>query len=191
MFLKWFFALLSLCGLASTTGFAQDPTTVAPTHYRLAFENEQVKVLYIHYGPHEKSVLHDHPAGMVVNITGGHLKFTDQKGNAQEIHALRGEARWFPALKHTVENMSAEPYEGVYIAVKKGAARQASHPAGPGDEQATKLVAAEILRELALSTAGSSSGTPAESRQQLGGSQVGASKPASATGSEKIAKDAR
>jgi hypothetical protein len=164
MFLKWFFALLMLCGLALNTGFAQDPTKVAPTHYRLAFENEEVKVLYIHYGPHEKSLLHDHPAGIAVNITGGHLKFTDQKGNAQEIHALRGEARWFPALKHTVENLSAEPYEGVYIAVKKNAATQASHPARPGDEQATRQVAAEVLREWALSSAGTSSGTPAESR---------------------------
>jgi len=186
MFLKWFFALLLLCGLAINTGFAQDPTKVAPTHYRLAFENEQVKVLYIHYGPHEKSLLHDHPAGIAVNITGGHLKFTDQKGNVQEIHALRGEARWFPALKHTVENLSAEPYEGVYIAVKKSAASQARHPAGPADEQATRQVAAEALRQWALSY-----GTPAEPRQQLGGSQVFGSKPVSATRPEKIAKDAR
>ena len=160
MFLKWFFALLLLCGLAINTCFAQDPTKVASTHYRLAFENEQVQVLYIHYGPHEKSLLHDHPAGIAVNITGGHLKFTDQKGNAQEIRALRGEARWFPALKHTVENLSAEPYEGVYIAVKKGAGAQASHPAAAADEQATKQLAAEALRQWALST-----GTPAKPRQ--------------------------
>ena len=160
MFLKWLFALLLLCGLAANTGFAQDPAKVAPTHYRLAFENEQVKVLYIHYGPHEKSLLHDHPAGIAVNITGGHLKFTDQKGNTQEIHALRGEARWFPALKHTVENLSAEPYEGVYIAVKKNATSQARHPAGPADERATRQLAAEALRQWALA-----SGTPAESTQ--------------------------
>lgn len=159
MFLKWFFALLLLCGLAPNTSFAQDPSKVAPTHYILAFENEQVKVLYIHYGPHEKSLLHDHPGGIVVNITNGHLKFTDQHGNSQDVHALRGEARWFPATKHTVENLSDETYEAVYIAVKKNAGGRASNASGPADEETKKLVA-QVFREWALS-----SGTPAEPRQ--------------------------
>ncbi|HSK44983.1 MAG TPA: hypothetical protein VLA83_13975, partial [Candidatus Binatia bacterium] len=175
MFLKWFFALLLLCGLALNTGFAQDPAKVAPTHYRLAFENEQVKVLYIHYGPHENSLLHDHPGGIVVNITSGHLKFTDQKGSSQDVHAMRGEARWFPPTKHKVENLSDESYEAVYIAVKKNAAGRASNSAVSGDEQTKKLVA-EVFREWALSAAGSSSGTPADSTQPLGGSQVSGSK---------------
>ena len=38
--------------------FAQDPTKVEPTHYKLAFENEYVQVVDVHYGPHEKSSLH-------------------------------------------------------------------------------------------------------------------------------------
>jgi hypothetical protein len=50
---------------------AQDPTKVAPTHCKLAFENEYVQVVDIHYGPHEKSSLHAHPGGVVVVLTAG------------------------------------------------------------------------------------------------------------------------
>ncbi|TMA64990.1 MAG: hypothetical protein E6J68_09630 [Deltaproteobacteria bacterium] len=35
---------------------AQDPVQVDPKHYRVEFENAQVRVLHIQYGPHEKSV---------------------------------------------------------------------------------------------------------------------------------------
>lgn len=44
--------VLILAGLlAVNVGFAQDATKVEPKHYKLAFENERVQVVYIHYGP--------------------------------------------------------------------------------------------------------------------------------------------
>ncbi len=55
---------------------AQDPVKVDPTHYKVQFENDQVRVLRIHYGPHEKSVMHEHPASVVVFLTNAHTKFT-------------------------------------------------------------------------------------------------------------------
>ena len=124
------FWVLAVAHLAATTASpAQNPLKVESAHYRLAFENEAVQVVYIHYGPHEKSVLHQHPAGVVVNLTDGHLRFTDQAGATQEVRAIHGEARWFPAVKHKVENLSNTSYDGVYIGVK-------SKAAGPGLPQA-------------------------------------------------------
>jgi len=117
MFVRRLFALTIVCLVASTV-LAQDPTKVEPTHYKLDFENPQVQVVHIYYGPHEKSGLHSHPAGVVVSVTDAHLRFTDQNGKVQEVFTKAGEARWFPALQHKVENLSAKPYEGVYVAVK-------------------------------------------------------------------------
>jgi quercetin dioxygenase-like cupin family protein len=113
--LSWmvFFAFLSL-----NAGLAQDPTKAEPTHYKLAFENEYVQVVNVHYGPHEKSSLHAHPGGVVVVLTGGHLKFTDEHGVVREVHALPGEARWFPPFKHKVENLGNTAYSAVYIGIK-------------------------------------------------------------------------
>ena len=82
------------------------------------FENERVQVVSVHYGPHEKSEMHDHPGGVVVIVTGGHLRFTDQNGKVTEVYSKSGEARWFPPFKHKVENVGDEPYNAVYVGIK-------------------------------------------------------------------------
>ena len=98
---------------------AQDATRVEPQHYHVAFENEHVRVVDMHYGPHEKSSMHQHPAGVAVYITAGHFRFTDETGKVVDADAKAGEARWFPAFKHKVENLSDKPFDGVYIEMKK------------------------------------------------------------------------
>lgn len=105
-------------GLLMSYALAQDPTKVEPKHYRLDFENERVQVVSVHYGPHEKSGLHEHPGGVVVVITGGHLRFTDESGKVQDVYAKPGEARWFAPFKHKVENVGDTPYNAVYVGVK-------------------------------------------------------------------------
>lgn len=122
MFCKTFLGLFLPCLFGVGAAIAQDPLKSAPTHYKLAFENEHVQVVYIHYGPHEKSAMHSHPAGVVVNLTNGHLRFTDQDGKAQEVSAIHGEARWFPSFKHQVENLSEIAYDGIYIGIKSATA---------------------------------------------------------------------
>jgi quercetin dioxygenase-like cupin family protein len=106
--------LVGLCAGA----LAQDPTKVEPKHYKLDFENDRVQVVSIHYGPHERSAMHDHPGGVVVVITGGHLKFTDERGKETEVFAKPGEARWFAPFKHTVENVGDTAYNAVYVGMK-------------------------------------------------------------------------
>lgn len=146
MFRKAFLALVLVLCLAISASLAQDPTKVESTHYRLGFENERVQVVYIHYGPHEKSAMHDHPAGVVVNLTNGHLRFTDQKGSVQDIRALHGEARWFPPFKHKVENLSDTAYDGIYIGVKGSGSAAASAQGTPVDmDDATKRIVLTFL----------------------------------------------
>jgi len=129
-------------------GFAQDPTKVEPSHYKLAFENESVQVVDVHYGPHEKSGMHDHPGGVVVVINGGHLKFTDQNGNVREVFSKAGESRWFPPFKHKVENLGNTSYDAVYVGMKNKRTASKTHPANrPGqiDAQTARVVAASTL----------------------------------------------
>ena len=104
--------------LLANVSFAQEATKVEPKHYHVAFENDDVRVLNMHYGPHEGSSMHQHPSGVAVYITDGHFRFTDEKGKLTEAHAKAGEARWFPAFTHKVENLSDKPFDGVYIEIK-------------------------------------------------------------------------
>ena len=138
-------AVLSFCFCAAA--LAQDPTKVEPTHYKLAFENEYVQVVNVHYGPHEKSNLHAHPGGVVVILTGGHLRFTDENGKTQEVVAKPGEARWFPPFRHKVENLGDTSYSAVYIGIKnKHLAGEASLHGAPSDwDEPTKELVAKAL----------------------------------------------
>jgi hypothetical protein len=141
------FSLVILGFFAFSMVLAQDATKVERTHYKLAFENDNVQVVYIHYGPHEKSKLHSHPQGVVVNITEAHLLFTDPDGKVQEVYAKPGEARWFPAFRHTVENLGETQYSGVYIGVKDIAGGRGSTKQGAPklDEHTAKILATYLL----------------------------------------------
>src|ERR1700689_2295300 len=135
-------AWLSL--LLCTVAVAQDPLKVEPTHYKLAFENEYVQVVNVHYGPHEKSNLHAHMGGVVVVLTAGHLRFTDENGKTQEVFAKPGDPRWFPPFKHRVENLGDTAYNAVYIGIKnKRLAGEVGLNTGPSEmeDQTKKLVA--------------------------------------------------
>ena len=137
--LFWGWALVCL---AASLASAQDPTKVEPKHYKLDFENDRVQVVSVHYGPHEKSVLHDHPGGVVVSLTEAHLRFTDENGKTREVFSKAGEVRWYPAFKHKVENLGDTIYDAVYIGVKGKLA--AANGTEPTDEEA-KEIAAEYL----------------------------------------------
>jgi quercetin dioxygenase-like cupin family protein len=134
----------------SALSFAQDPAKVEPLHYKVAFENASVQVVNVHYGPHEKSALHDHPGGVVVVITGGHLKFTDESGMVTEVFSKPGESRWFPPFRHKVENVGNTPYNAVYIGIK---AKQSVSQKREGTDPSSKSDIAEIEKVITESIA--------------------------------------
>jgi len=139
-----------LVSLVAGCAAAQDPTKVEPRHYKLAFENERVQVVSVHYGPHEKSGLHDHPGGVVVSVTEGHLRFTDETGKTREVFAKPGEARWYGPFKHRVENLGDNAYDAVYVGIKgiRAAVTNAREPMSGIDEESRKVIA-EYLASLA------------------------------------------
>lgn len=144
------FCVGAIVCLATAFVRAQDPTRVEPRHYKLDFENDKVQVVTVHYGPHEKSALHDHPGGVVVSLTEAHLRFIDENGKVREVYSKPGEARWYPPLKHRVENLGDTAYEGVYIGVKS---KVAASNDGPGNITAVNAEAKKIFAEYLLSAA--------------------------------------
>jgi quercetin dioxygenase-like cupin family protein len=139
---KMFWIGLVAC-VASAIAWGQDPTKVEPKHYKLDFENERVQVISVHYGPHEKSALHDHPGGVVVILTEAHLRFTDENGKTREIYSKPGEARWYPPFKHRVENLGDTSYDAVYVGLKGKASTASTSPAEL--ENQVKEIAAALL----------------------------------------------
>jgi beta-alanine degradation protein BauB len=139
---KIFWTGVLVC-VALTMALGQDPTKVEPKHYHLDFENDKVQVVSVHYGPHEKSVLHEHPGGVVVVLTEAHLRFTDENGKTRDVYSKPGEARWYPPFKHKVENLGDTPYDAVYVGVKSKPT--ATNGADPNSEREAKRIVAELL----------------------------------------------
>jgi quercetin dioxygenase-like cupin family protein len=112
-----FFAILMLVFVTEST-FAQDATKADSVHYKVEFENDQVRVLRITYGPGEKSVMHEHPNAVAIDINAGHFKMTLPDGKTEEIIAKAGQAMWTPAGKHLPENIGDKPAEVILVEIK-------------------------------------------------------------------------
>jgi len=113
-----FFVPAVLLLATAVPAMAQDPVKVDPTHYKLEFENDQVRVLRITYGPHEKSVMHEHPANVAVFLTDGQGKFTLPDGSTQDVPIKGGTVMWDGGGKHLPENIGDKPFELVVVEMK-------------------------------------------------------------------------
>ena len=119
-----FLAAVVLAAMAS----AQDPFVVAPRAYKIAFENEWVRVIRVHYAPLEKIAAHDHPKRQVIFVylnDGGPVRFKHVEGysgsfpstrpattaGAFRLAAMQGE-------NHEVENLSSVPSDFLQIELK-------------------------------------------------------------------------
>jgi len=110
-------ALLCLCVVPALS--AQDAAKVDPKHYTVVSENDQVRILRVHYGPHEKSVMHSHPNDVAVFLTDAHGVFHYPDGKSENIEIKAGTAQFGPAIVHLPENNSDQPFDVIVIELKK------------------------------------------------------------------------
>ena len=116
---KVLFVAAAVLGLAfAAPARAQDATKVDAKHYKVEFENDQVRILRIRYGPKEKSVMHEHPGAVAVFLTDGNIKFTLPDGKTRDDTVKAGTSRFTPAGKHLPENMGDKPFELILVELK-------------------------------------------------------------------------
>ena len=96
-----------------------DPVKVDAKHYKVEFENENVRVLRISYAPGEKSVMHYHPGSVAVYLTDGKTRMTTPDGKSVEMPAKAGVANWTPAGSHLPQNVGDKKLELVLVELKK------------------------------------------------------------------------
>jgi hypothetical protein len=96
-----------------------DPVRVDSQHYKVEFENEQVRVVRIKYGPVEKSVMHSHPESIAVFLTDAHAKFTYPDGRTEDINANAGSVQHMDAFTHLPENLSNMAFEVIQVELKR------------------------------------------------------------------------
>jgi hypothetical protein len=89
-----------------TTVSKLDPAAVDSKHYQVAFENEHVRVLRVHYEAHEKGATHEHILNRVV------VYLNDQPGAKADDVRIAGPAT------HAEENASDHPADRIAVELK-------------------------------------------------------------------------
>ena len=128
----------ALCLCLAPVLSAQDAVKVDPKHYSVITENDQVRILKAHYGPHEKSVMHSHPATAAVFLTDGKGQFTFPDGKTQAFNPKAGEAQYSAAVTHLPENTGDKPFDVIVVELKGKGGAAKSAAAKPAKEKAMK-----------------------------------------------------
>jgi quercetin dioxygenase-like cupin family protein len=110
--------VLCIVGLFAAGAMAQDAVKTDPKHYSVEFENEDVRVLRIKYGPKERSIMHSHPKGVVIAVTDANGKFTMPDGSVQNNSYKAGQVSEAPGGTHLPENTSDQPFELILVEIK-------------------------------------------------------------------------
>jgi quercetin dioxygenase-like cupin family protein len=96
-----------------------DGLRIDPKHFRLEFENSQVRVLRVKMGPGESLPMHESALNrLVVYITDANIRDTTAGGNAEVVQHKAAEFTWSGPAKHRVENLSDKPFEAVIVEFK-------------------------------------------------------------------------
>jgi len=97
---------------------AQDAVKVDPKHYTVVSENAEVRILKIHYGAHEKSIMHSHPDSVAVFLTDSAAQFTLADGKKENHTYKAGEAVFTPAGTHLPENTGPKGMDIILVELK-------------------------------------------------------------------------
>jgi quercetin dioxygenase-like cupin family protein len=108
-----------LCAYVVPVMLAQDAVKADPKHYSVVSENDQVRILKVHYEPHEKSVMHSHPNSVAVMLTDLKAEFTLSDGKKQNMTAKAGDVQYSPAQVHLPENTGDKGMDLILVELKK------------------------------------------------------------------------
>lgn len=118
---------------------AQDPVKVASSTYKLIAENERVRVLRATVAPGGKTVMHEHPAHLVVSLGAANVKFTTPDGKTADVVMKADDVSLMPAGAHAGANAGSGPVDVVIVELK-GPSGSATFPAArPGMKTTTVL----------------------------------------------------
>jgi hypothetical protein len=97
-----------------------DPLKVDPAHYKLEFENPQVRVLRIRIQPHGAVPLHTYATDHVtIFLTDQNLHIKDSTGKMETAEHKAGDVVWETPSTQTEQNIGAQPFEAVTVEIKK------------------------------------------------------------------------
>ena len=97
----------------------QNPWLVDPRHYKIDFENNDVRVSRARIGPKESTALHEHSLNrIVIYLTPMDFQIDPEGKPSQHSVQKAGAIVWGDPARHTEHNLSDKPFEAVVIEPK-------------------------------------------------------------------------
>jgi hypothetical protein len=98
---------------------ALDPPKIDPKHYKVEFENSQVRVLRVRFPGHQGAPMHEHQLNrVVVYLTDQNTRLTMPDGTVQMSAHKAGEATWGGPTSHKEDNLMDGPFEAIIVELK-------------------------------------------------------------------------
>jgi quercetin dioxygenase-like cupin family protein len=98
---------------------ALDPVKLSPKVYKVEFENSQVRVVRVHFAPHQTVPTHEHMLNrVVVYLTDQHSKLTSPDGKVEDSQHKAGEVSGGGPTKHQEQNVLDTPVEAIMVEFK-------------------------------------------------------------------------
>jgi hypothetical protein len=97
---------------------AKDPVQTNPANYRVAFENERVRVLEYLDSPGHSTTEHSHPDSVMITLSSFRRRISSN-GNSVDVDLPAGVARWLPAQQHSGENIGESDTHTFFIELKE------------------------------------------------------------------------
>ena len=113
-------AIIAALCCAAIPAEAQDAAEVQPSGYRVALENDEMRVLDFHSKPGLGVCgvgIHSHPAHLTVLLTPARARDT-QNGKTVIVSNQPGDVFWLPPITHETENIGSSDIRALIIEVK-------------------------------------------------------------------------
>ncbi len=110
---------LKKAGSGKAVTSSLDPLKTIPDHYKLEFENGDVRVYRARMGPHQSVPKHEHSVNRVmVFLTDQNFRTVDDHGKVETLIHKAGDAVWATPVIHKEENLSDKPFEVIVVELK-------------------------------------------------------------------------
>ncbi len=100
--------------------FNTDPAHLDAAHYSVVLDNEHVRVLRFRLNAHERSMVVELPAHLLVAVTDQNVRLLYPHGKPQERQRKAGDSAWMERDAYGVENVSDKPVEWVLVETRDG-----------------------------------------------------------------------
>jgi len=102
---------------------AQDAVKTDPKHDTVVSENDQVRILKGHYGPHKKSIMHSHPVQLRCSSPMPRGSSVFRTGKKTPFAVKAGDAQYDAATVHLPENTGDVGMDVIVVELKGHAAK--------------------------------------------------------------------